>query len=114
MSAECRVITGNRITELKEPLAKCDPHHRRQQAFADRPAQVRSTGRGGSSVAFVDELAIVDHHQGVGANALAGSLIPGWEGVGLQGLQGSAAGGERQGPVFAWPGFGADLAHAYK
>ncbi|MNP41922.1 hypothetical protein D3C76_1356530 [compost metagenome] len=94
---------------MEQPLAKCHTHDGRQQAFADRPGQVRRVGCGGLGVAFVDELAIMDDHQGVGADALTGSIIPEWKGVGFQGLQGWA--GRRQGyrPVFAGPGLGIKL-----
>ncbi|MNQ73729.1 hypothetical protein D3C85_884710 [compost metagenome] len=79
-----RIKFLRRLLELEQAFAVSHTEHRGHQAFADRPSQVWRFGGGRAGVAFVDQLAVADHQQGVGADALAGGVVAGWEGVILQ------------------------------
>ncbi|MNG00651.1 hypothetical protein D3C84_835940 [compost metagenome] len=104
--AQWRVVLGGRVLQTKQFFTVGHAEHRRQQAFADGPGQVRGLGGGRPGVAFVDQPTVLDHQQRIGADALAARIVPGWEGVLLQGFDGRPAQGRATWPLLAGPVFG--------
>ncbi|MNN12537.1 hypothetical protein D3C81_1255320 [compost metagenome] len=100
-----RIKLRHRVVELEQAFAVGHTEDGGHQALADRPGQVRRLGRRRAGVAFVDQLAVADHQQGIGANALASGVIAGWEGIGLQGLKRRASGRRRGRPLLGGPAF---------
>ncbi|MNF70170.1 hypothetical protein D3C84_520710 [compost metagenome] len=100
-----RIKLRHRVVELEQAFAVGHTEDGGHQALADRPGQVRRLGRRRAGVAFVDQLAVADHQQGIGADALASAVIAGRKGVGLQSLKRRA--GRRRGgrPLLGGPVF---------
>ncbi|MCY1432809.1 hypothetical protein D9M71_488170 [compost metagenome] len=95
----------HRIVEAEAPLAIGNTEHAGHHTLAHRPDQMRRLRPGRAGVALIDQLAVADHHHGVGAYAFAGLVIARRKGVGLEGGQGRAWGSWGTGPGGVWPGF---------
>ncbi|MNP41892.1 hypothetical protein D3C76_1356190 [compost metagenome] len=86
MAVHGRVETGDRILQLEAPFALGHAQQRGKYALAYRPGQVRGGGSGGGGVALVEDTAVADDQQGVGADAAAVGGGARGEGVGVDGL----------------------------
>ncbi len=71
MTAHGGVETGDRIFQLEASFALGHAHQRGEYALAYRPGQMRGGGSGGGGVALVEDTAVADDQQRVGADAAA-------------------------------------------
>ncbi|MNO93266.1 hypothetical protein D3C76_848630 [compost metagenome] len=106
MPGERRVMLRGRIVEMEPPLAVGDAEHAGQHALAHRPDQVRRVRLRRPGVALVDQAAIADHQQRVGAHAQAAVVVARRKGVGLQRRQRRTGGRRVARPVVSRPVFG--------
>ncbi|MNT69223.1 hypothetical protein D3C72_2075280 [compost metagenome] len=100
-----RIEFGHLVLQLEPAFAIRHAEDGGHQAFADGPGEMRCLGSGRAGVAFVDQLAVADDEQGVGADALMGGVVAGWEGVVFQGLECWPGDGRAGRPLFGGPVF---------
>ncbi|MCY1444763.1 hypothetical protein D9M71_612490 [compost metagenome] len=101
-----RIEFGHLVLQLEPAFAIRHAEDGGHQAFADGPGEMRCLGSGRAGVAFVDQLAVADDEQGVGADALASGVVAGWESVLLQRLKRRPGRFPAGRPLFGRPVFG--------
>ena len=90
---------GHRAVEVDQALGDGSAVDRLQHALARRPDDVRGVGAEAAGVALVDQPAIADDHEAVGARPIpAGLVLAGRERQGLERRDRGRVGGLRRRP----------------